>query len=89
MTIERRKKLEQLQEALITVSLDFDEKGYSWVLEERYLYLASVQELAGIIKLSSYNTFSLFEFRKAVAGSKAIDPVIGMVPLLSSPSFLV
>jgi hypothetical protein len=58
-------------------------------LEERYLYLASVQELAGIIKLSSYNTFSLFEFRKAVAGSKAIDPVIGMVPLLSSPSFLV
>jgi hypothetical protein len=30
MTIERRRKLEQLQEALITVSLDFDEKGYSW-----------------------------------------------------------
>ncbi|CAK9867820.1 unnamed protein product [Sphagnum jensenii] len=36
----------------------------------------AVEELAGIIKLSSYNTFSLFEFRKAVAGSKAIDPVI-------------
>ncbi|KAL2609200.1 hypothetical protein R1flu_027773 [Riccia fluitans] len=33
----------------------------------------AVEELASIIKLSSYNTFSLFECRKAVSGSKAID----------------
>ncbi|BBN18600.1 protein MpZWICHEL [Marchantia polymorpha subsp. ruderalis] len=33
----------------------------------------AVEELAGIIKLTSYNTFSLFECRKAVTGSKAID----------------
>ncbi|CAK9866803.1 unnamed protein product [Sphagnum jensenii] len=36
----------------------------------------AVAELAGIIKLSSYNSFSLFECRKAVTGSKAIDTVM-------------
>ncbi|CAK9218803.1 unnamed protein product [Sphagnum troendelagicum] len=36
----------------------------------------AVAELAGIIKLSSYNSFCLFECRKAVTGSKAIDTVM-------------
>ncbi|CAK9208920.1 unnamed protein product [Sphagnum jensenii] len=36
----------------------------------------AVAELAGIIKLSSHNSFSLFECRKAVTGSKAIDTVM-------------
>ncbi|KAG5529881.1 hypothetical protein RHGRI_030303 [Rhododendron griersonianum] len=34
----------------------------------------AVEELAGIIKLSSYSSFSLFECRKIVAGSKSPDP---------------
>ncbi|CAI9780861.1 unnamed protein product [Fraxinus pennsylvanica] len=34
----------------------------------------SVEELAGIIKLSSYSSFSLFECRKAVAGSRMPEP---------------
>lgn len=72
------------------VAADLDQRKYLWLLKrECFLCLGYVQELAGIIKLSSYNTFSLFEFRKAVAGSKAIDPVIGMVPLPSLPSFVV
>lgn len=33
----------------------------------------AVEELAGIIKLSAYNTFSLFECRKVVTGSKSLD----------------
>lgn len=33
----------------------------------------AVEELAGIIKLSAYSSFSLFEFRKVVAGSKSSD----------------
>lgn len=33
----------------------------------------AVEELAGIIKLSIFNTFSLFECRKVLAGSKALD----------------
>ncbi|KAL3845048.1 hypothetical protein ACJIZ3_002451 [Penstemon smallii] len=35
----------------------------------------AVEELAGIIKLSTYSSFSLFECRKAVAGSKSPDTV--------------
>ncbi|XAR73644.1 Minus-end-directed kinesin ATPase [Bertholletia excelsa] len=34
----------------------------------------AVEELAGIIKLSAYSSFSLFECRKVVAGSKSPDP---------------
>ncbi|XP_077216389.1 kinesin-like calmodulin-binding protein (ZWICHEL) [Tasmannia lanceolata] len=34
----------------------------------------AVEELAGIIKLSAYPSFSLFECRKVVTGSKAPDP---------------
>lgn len=33
----------------------------------------AVEELAGIIKLSAYSSFSLFEFCKVVAGSKSSD----------------
>uniref|UniRef100_A0A803LMS8 Kinesin-like calmodulin-binding protein n=2 Tax=Chenopodium quinoa TaxID=63459 RepID=A0A803LMS8_CHEQI len=33
----------------------------------------AVEELAGIIKLSTYSSFSLFEFRKVVPGSKSSD----------------
>eukprot|EP00249_Psilotum_nudum_P003559 c17004_g1_i1 orf=758-1918(+) len=33
----------------------------------------AVEELAGIIKLSMFNTFSLFECRKMLTGSKALD----------------
>ncbi|KAK9670510.1 hypothetical protein RND81_13G206100 [Saponaria officinalis] len=36
----------------------------------------AVEELAGIIKLSAYCSFSLFEFRKVVTGSKSTDPGI-------------
>ncbi|EPS62457.1 kinesin heavy chain-like protein, partial [Genlisea aurea] len=35
----------------------------------------AVEELAGIIKLSAYSSFSLFECRKAVVVSKSPDPV--------------
>ncbi|KAL2483112.1 Kinesin-like calmodulin-binding protein [Forsythia ovata] len=34
----------------------------------------AVEELAGIIKLSAYSSFSLFECRKAVAGSRSPEP---------------
>lgn len=34
----------------------------------------AVEELAGIIKLSAYSSFSLFECRKVVSGSKSPDP---------------
>ncbi|XP_052196753.1 kinesin-like protein KIN-14E [Diospyros lotus] len=34
----------------------------------------AVEELSGIIKLSAYSSFSLFECRKVVAGSKSPDP---------------
>ncbi|XP_050227524.1 kinesin-like protein KIN-14E [Mercurialis annua] len=34
----------------------------------------AVEELAGIIKLSAYSSFSLFECRKVVTGSKSPDP---------------
>lgn len=34
----------------------------------------AVQELAGIIKLSAYSGFSMFEYRKIVSGSKSLDP---------------
>ncbi|XP_057962077.1 kinesin-like protein KIN-14E [Malania oleifera] len=34
----------------------------------------AVEELAGIIKLSAYSSFSLFECRKVVGGSKSVDP---------------
>ncbi|KAL2531193.1 Kinesin-like calmodulin-binding protein [Abeliophyllum distichum] len=34
----------------------------------------SVEELAGIIKLSAYSSFSLFECRKAVTGSRSPEP---------------
>lgn len=37
------------------------------------VHLFGLQELAGIIKLSSYNTFSLFECRKVLTGSKAVE----------------
>ncbi|KAL9229698.1 hypothetical protein vseg_005137 [Gypsophila vaccaria] len=36
----------------------------------------AVEELAGIIKLSAFCSFSLFEFRKVVTGSKSTDPGI-------------
>lgn len=36
------------------------------------------QELASIIKLSSFNTFSLFECRKNLNGSRSLDATIGM-----------
>jgi hypothetical protein len=63
------------------VAADLDQRKYLWLLKmECFLCLGYVQELAGIIKLSSYNSFSLFECRKAVTGSKAIDTVMGKVP---------
>ncbi|XP_022859794.1 kinesin-like protein KIN-14E [Olea europaea var. sylvestris] len=34
----------------------------------------AIEELAGIIKLSAYSSFSLFECRKAVAGSRSPEP---------------
>ncbi|XLR50239.1 hypothetical protein S83_000911 [Arachis hypogaea] len=34
----------------------------------------AVEELAGLIKLSTYSTFSLFECHKVVTGSKSSDP---------------
>jgi hypothetical protein len=59
------------------VAADLDQRKY--LKMECFLCLGCVQELAGIIKLSSYNSFSLFECRKAVTGSKAIDTVMGKV----------
>lgn len=37
-----------------------------------------LQELASIIKLSSFNTFSLFECRKNLNGSRSLDATIGV-----------
>ncbi|OVA05621.1 FERM domain [Macleaya cordata] len=34
----------------------------------------AIEELAGIIKLTTYSSFSLFECRKVVSGSKSTDP---------------
>ncbi|KAH1206027.1 Kinesin-like protein KIN-14E [Glycine max] len=43
----------------------------------------AVEELAGLIKLSTYSSFSLFECRKVVTGSKAPDLGNGMSFFLS------
>jgi uncharacterized membrane protein len=52
----------------------------SWVEPrvERRGCIVFFQELAGIIKLSSYNTFSLFECRRSLNGSRTLDATIGM-----------
>lgn len=43
---------------------------YPFIAYSTYL----LQELAGLIKLSTYSSFSLFECRKVVTGSKSPDP---------------
>lgn len=46
------------------------------------MYFVPFQELAGIIKLSAYSSFSLFECRKVVTGSKSPDPGNGSYSLM-------
>ncbi|CAM6126245.1 unnamed protein product [Calypogeia fissa] len=58
---------------LTTIAFFLDETFEEITYDMTTTVSDAVEELAGIIKLTSYNTFSLFECRKAVTGSKAID----------------
>ena len=55
-------------------------------LELFYMTIFLMQELAGIIKLSAYSSFSLFECRKVVNASKSLDPGNGIQIALDSSS---
>ncbi|MCO5554889.1 hypothetical protein L7F22_008427 [Adiantum nelumboides] len=58
---------------LTTVAFFLDETFEEISYDISTTVAEAVEELAGIIKLSIFNTFSLFECRKVLAGSKAMD----------------
>lgn len=58
---------------LTTVAFFLDETFEEVTYDISTTVAEAVEELAGIIKLSTFNTFSLFECRKVLAGSKALD----------------
>eukprot|EP00250_Pteridium_aquilinum_P011824 c20331_g1_i1 orf=2-3601(-) len=58
---------------LTTVAFFLDETFEEVTYDISTTVAEAVEELAGIIKLSIFSTFSLFECRKVLAGSKAVD----------------
>lgn len=75
-TIPGREEIEALltSRKLTTIVFFLDETFEEITYDMATTVADAVEELAGIIKLSAYSSFSLFECRKVVAGSKSPDP---------------
>lgn len=75
-TIPGREEIEALLTGrkLTTIVFFLDETFEEIAYDMTTTVADAVEELAGIIKLTSHNSFSLFECRKVVTGSKSTDP---------------
>ncbi|XP_059645600.1 kinesin-like protein KIN-14E [Cornus florida] len=75
-TIPGREEIEALLtgKRLTTIVFFLDETFEEITYDMATTVADAVEELAGIIKLSAYSSFSLFECRKVVTGSKSPDP---------------
>lgn len=75
LTIPAREEIETLLSGkkLTTIVFFLDETFEEITYEMTTTVADAVEELAGIIKLSVYSTFSLFECRKVVNGSKSAE----------------
>ncbi|KAM7519914.1 hypothetical protein LguiB_018876 [Lonicera macranthoides] len=75
-TIPGREEIETLLtgKKLTTIVFFLDETFEEITYDMATTVADAVEELAGIIKLSAYASFSLFECRKVVSGSKSPDP---------------
>uniref|UniRef100_A0A5B7AQB9 Kinesin-like calmodulin-binding protein n=1 Tax=Davidia involucrata TaxID=16924 RepID=A0A5B7AQB9_DAVIN len=75
-TIPGREEIEALltRKRLTTIVFFLDETFEEITYDITTTVADAVEELAGIIKLSAYSSFSLFECRKVVTGSKLPDP---------------
>lgn len=75
-TIPGREEIETLLtgKKLTTIVFFLDETFEEITYDMPTTVADAVEELAGIIKLSAYSSFSLFECRKVVTGSKSPDP---------------
>ncbi|KAB1200217.1 Kinesin-like calmodulin-binding protein [Morella rubra] len=75
-TIPGREEIEALLTGrkLTTIVFFLDETFEEITYDMATTVADAVEELAGIIKLSAYSSFSLFECRKVVTGSKSPDP---------------
>ncbi|KAK9284824.1 hypothetical protein L1049_024001 [Liquidambar formosana] len=75
-TIPGREEIEALltSKKLTTIVFFLDETFEEITYEMATTVADAVEELAGIIKLSTYSSFSLFECHKVVTGSKSPDP---------------
>ncbi|KAA8547628.1 hypothetical protein F0562_004057 [Nyssa sinensis] len=75
-TIPGREEIEALLigKRLTTIVFFLDETFEEITYDLATTVADAVEELAGIIKLSTYSSFSLYECRKVVTGSKSPDP---------------
>ncbi|KAF8409844.1 hypothetical protein HHK36_002362 [Tetracentron sinense] len=75
-TIPGREEIESLLtgKKLTTIVFFLDETFEEITYDMATTVVDAVEELAGVIKLSAYSSFSLFECRKVVGGSKSPDP---------------
>ncbi|XP_010270632.1 PREDICTED: kinesin-like calmodulin-binding protein homolog isoform X2 [Nelumbo nucifera] len=75
-TIPGREEIEALLtgKRLTTIVFFLDETFEEITYDMTTTVADAVEELAGIIKLTTYSSFSLFECRKVVTGSKSPDP---------------
>ncbi|GAV64881.1 Kinesin domain-containing protein/FERM_M domain-containing protein/MyTH4 domain-containing protein/FERM_N domain-containing protein [Cephalotus follicularis] len=75
-TIPGREEIEALltSRRLTTIVFFLDETFEEIAYDMATTVSDVVEELAGIIKLSAYSSFTLFECRKVVTGSKSPDP---------------
>lgn len=75
-TIPAREEIETLLTGrkLTTIVFFLDETFEEITYDMATTVADAVEELAGIIKLSAYSSFSLFECRKVVTGTKSPDP---------------
>ncbi|KAI9165050.1 hypothetical protein LWI28_006622 [Acer negundo] len=75
-TIPGREEIEALLTGrkLTTIVFFLDETFEEITYDMATTVSDAVEELAGIIKLSAYSSFSLFECRKVVTGSKSPEP---------------
>ncbi|XWS42262.1 hypothetical protein CRYUN_Cryun17cG0152800 [Craigia yunnanensis] len=75
-TIPAREEIEAIltNRKLTTIVFFLDETFEEITYDMATTVSDAVEELASIIKLSAYSSFSLFESRKVVTGSKSSDP---------------
>ncbi|OMO83366.1 hypothetical protein COLO4_22572 [Corchorus olitorius] len=75
-TIPAREEIEAILTGrkLTTIVFFLDETFEEITYDMATTVSDAVEELAGIIKLSAYSSFSLYECRKVVTGSKSHDP---------------